>query len=176
MYVKGKVLELVLTTKQRPCFWSRRQADAKRSRRLLNMLVHLTPGALAEVMAQPLCFPVCVESALEIRAALQAGCVLPLPRCRSKTFPLRLLPVLVLAPVWMWCLVSLGGNTPCFIVSMHKKLAKCMASSVIRFFFVSQGYSDLWSIFSCGNQKMFPFNDWTVYFPLSNLLENLLLF
>lgn len=44
------------------------------------MLVHLTPGALAEVMAQPLCFPVCVESALEIRSCLAGGvCVAPAP-------------------------------------------------------------------------------------------------
>lgn len=58
------------------------------------------------------------------------------PPCASSKFPCEISPSPGTgSPRDVTCLVFLGRNTPCFIVSMHKKLAKCTASSMIRFLF-----------------------------------------
>lgn len=139
--------ESVLTGKQRPPFGSGGQAGTKLSGRLLDMSPLFTPRpvAPAEEAAQSnalvfrlravhCVFQVCTGSTLEMLCSCAGGVCIP--RASSKKFPLET-PASpgTDSPRDVTCLVSLGRNTPCFIVSMHKKLAKCMASSMIRFLF-----------------------------------------
>lgn len=141
MYINREISESVLTMKQCPPFGSERQADIKLSGRPLNISSQfISCQWLLQrwwLRATFWAFQVCVASALEITCSLAGSVhITPAPRACSKKFPYETSASSGTgSSMDVSCLVSLGRNTPCFIVSMHKKLAKCMASSVIRFSF-----------------------------------------
>lgn len=141
MYIKGAISEPVLTMKRHPPFGSTRQADVRLSRRPLNISSQfISRRRLLQrwwLRAMLCAFQVCLDSALEITCFLAGGvCITPAPPVPAAKFPNETCASSGTGSCMdVTCSVSLGRHTPRFRVSMHKKLAKCTASSMIRFSF-----------------------------------------
>lgn len=129
VYIKGEVSESVLTSKQCPPFGSERQADIKLSVRPLNTS---SPFIFCQWHLQRWCLRAMLCAFQVCRHCVHH----PRPRACSKKFPYEISASSGTSSCMdVTCLVSLGRNIPFFRLSMHKKLAKCVASSMIRFLF-----------------------------------------